>query len=198
MQKITSIKGTGIAIRGNDIDTDRIIPARFLKEITFEKMGDYSFFDEKFDENGKKKNHPFNDEKFQNASILVVNDNFGCGSSREHAPQSLMRWGIKAIIGEGFADIFAGNCFMVGLVTLTASKKEIENLMEFVEKNSNESIELNLEKKEAYYNATKIKLNINESMRKSFIEGTLDTTSMMLEAKDEIEEVMKMLPYLEF
>src|SRR3989344_4929210 len=114
--KLTQITGSGIVIRGNDIDTDRIIPARFLKEITFSNMGKYTFYDERIDKNGNAKNHPFNDENFKGAPILVVNKNFGCGSSREHAPQSILRFGIKAIIGESFADIFAANSAMVGLV----------------------------------------------------------------------------------
>ena len=195
-QKIIQINGTGISIRGNDIDTDRIIPARFLKEITFANMGKYAFYDERFDENGSRKNHPFNDEKFKGASILVVNKNFGCGSSREHAPQSLMRWGIKAIIGESFADIFAGNCNMIGMPTLNVTKKDADKIMEFVENSPQENISISLLNKLVNFNNTKINFEIAESSMKSLIDGTWDTTSMMLEAKAEIKEVMARLPYL--
>jgi len=97
--KITKISGTALPMRGNDIDTDRIIPARYLKEVTFARMGEYPFFDERFDAAGKKKDHPFNDPEYRGASILFVNKNFGCGSSREHAPQALYRFGLKAIVG---------------------------------------------------------------------------------------------------
>src|ERR1700745_2689343 len=133
--KITQVSGTAVAIRGNDIDTDRIIPARYLKEVTFARMGSYPFFDERFDAEGKQKPHPLNDVKHKGASILFVNKNFGCGSSREHAPQALYRFGIQAIVGESFAAIFAGNCTIMGVPTVTVSAKEIEQLMKSVEDN---------------------------------------------------------------
>ena len=104
--KIESVNGRGIPVQGNDIDTDRIIPARYLKLITFKDLGKYAFYDVRFNEDGSKKEHPFNDDKYKGATILIVNKNFGCGSSREHAPQSLMRYGIKAIIGESCGEIF--------------------------------------------------------------------------------------------
>src|SRR5919197_6455079 len=131
--KITQVSGTAVPIRGNDIDTDRIIPARYLKEVTFARMGDYPFFDERFDPSGNKKDHPFNDPEYKGASILFVNKNFGCGSSREHAPQALYRFGINAIVGESFAAIFAGNCTMMGLPAVTVSHAEIETMMKTVE-----------------------------------------------------------------
>src|SRR3989338_1893157 len=131
--KLEIIEGKGIPIQGNDIDTDRIIPARFMKCVTFEGLGKYAFYDERFDENGNKKKHSFNEEKFLKGSILIVNKNFGCGSSREHAPQALQKFGIKAIIGESFAEIFASNCAVMGIPTVTAPYDAIENLMMFVE-----------------------------------------------------------------
>ena len=197
IKKITEIKGKGIPIKGNDIDTDRIIPARFLKEITFENMGKYSFYDERFDENGNKKKHPFNDEKYRHASILVVNNNFGCGSSREHAPQSLMRFGIKAIIGEGFADIFSGNCSMIGLPAVTADKKGINKLMEFVDENPDKEIKIDLIKMEVQCDGVKLNLSMNESALNSLISGTWDSMSMMLEAKEKIKQAASRLPYLD-
>src|SRR5512134_255490 len=130
--KITRVSGTAVPIRGNDIDTDRIIPARYLKEVTFARMGGYPFFDERFDASGKKKDHPLNDPEYQGASILFVNKNFGCGSSREHAPQALYRFGIQAIVGESFAAIFAGNCTIMGLPTVTAGPNEVDLMMKTV------------------------------------------------------------------
>ncbi|MBI3027085.1 3-isopropylmalate dehydratase small subunit [Candidatus Woesearchaeota archaeon] len=196
LQKITEVTGRGIVLMGNDIDTDRIIPARFMKEVTFANMGKYAFYDERFDGNGNKKIHPFNDEKYEGASILIVNKNFGCGSSREHAPQSLMRWGIKAIIGESFADIFAGNCSMLGLPTVTASKEDVEKLMGFVHNNSHKNIKLDIKNRKIGFDATTLKLGINESIRKSLVEGMWDQTSLLLEAKEEIKKTMSRLPYL--
>ena len=196
VEKITEITGKGILVRGNDIDTDRIIPARFLKEITFANMGKYAFYDERFDENGNKKNHPFNDEKYKSASILVVNKNFGCGSSREHAPQSLMRWGIKAVVGESFADIFAGNCTMIGLPTVMLNQESIDALMDFIENNPDKDIKINIKNKEVMFDKFKMKLEINDSIRKSLMEGTWDSTSMMLEAREKINETVSRLPYI--
>ena len=197
MQKIIQIQGKGIVVRGNDIDTDRIIPARYLKEITFANMGKYAFFDERFDENGNMKNHPFNDAEFKGASILVVNKNFGCGSSREHAPQSLMRYGIKVILGESFADIFAGNCRMIGLPTATIKIEDTHKLMDFIEKNPAENLTFDLQKKEITYNHSKLNFEMSNSLRESLMEGTWDSTSVLMEAKNEIKKTMGKLPYLE-
>ncbi|WP_368280562.1 3-isopropylmalate dehydratase small subunit 2, partial [Halalkalicoccus subterraneus] len=116
---IDSVSGTAIPIRGNDIDTDQIIPARFMKVVTFDGLGEFAFFDQRFDSEDNEKDHPFNEEQYQEANVLVVNSNFGCGSSREHAPQALQRWGIDAIVGESFASIFAGNCLALGIPTVT-------------------------------------------------------------------------------
>src|ERR671918_1126944 len=131
--KIITVSGTAVPIRGNDIDTDRIIPARYLKEATFARMGEYPFFDERFDASGRKRDHPFNDSEYKGASVLFVNKNFGCGSSREHAPQALYRFGIQVIVGESFAAIFAGNCTMMGVPTVTVSHEELELMMKTVE-----------------------------------------------------------------
>ncbi len=195
--KITQITGKGIAVRGNDIDTDRIIPARFLKEITFENMGKYLFYDERFDEKENMKIHPFNDEKYKGASILIVNKNFGCGSSREHAPQSLMRRGIKAIIGESFADIFAGNCRIIGLPVFTASENEIKGIMDFIEKNPDEEASASIINKVFLLGKSKISLEMDDSARSSFLSGAWDSTYLLLNAKDKIRKTMEKLPYLD-
>jgi len=195
-EKIIQILGKGIVVSGNDIDTDRIIPARYLKEITFANMGNYAFYDERFEENGNMKKHSFNEDKFKGASILVANKNFGCGSSREHAPQSLMRSGIKAIIAESFADIFAGNCRMIGLPTATIKLESIQKLMNFIENNPSEILVVDLQKKELAYNNSKLNFEMSNSLRDSLMEGTWDSTSVLLEAKDDIKKVVSRLPYL--
>ena len=196
MSKITNINGTGIVIRGNEIDTDRVIPARYMKEVTFASMGKYPFYDERFDENGNKKAHPFNDERFTGASVLVVNKNFGCGSSREHAPQALMRWGIKAIVGESFAEIFAGNCTMMGVPTITLPKEEIDELMDFIEENPSHEIDIDLGRNELLYAEDKASFSMKDSSRRAFLEGTWDSTRLLLEARKQIEATAGTIPYL--
>ena len=153
--KTTRISGRAVPIRGNDIDTDRIIPARYLKEITFARMGEFPFYDERFDAEGKPKPHPFNDAKYKGASILLVNKNFGCGSSREHAPQAIYRFGIHAVVGESFAAIFAGNCVMLGMPAVTVASSDIELLMQLVESNPQLVLTLDLESKKLFYETEK-------------------------------------------
>ena len=193
---IHDAKGTGIVVRGDDIDTDRIIPARYLREITFARMGEYAFYDERFKEDGKKKEHPFNNERFEGASSLIVNDNFGCGSSREHAPQALMRWGIKAIVGESFAEIFAGNCTMLGIPVVTLPHDGIKKLMDSIEHDPSVEIAVNLDDGIVKYGKNEVAFAADESARKALIEGTWDSTSLLLSAKEQILEKGKALPYI--
>ncbi len=134
--KRNQVTGTGIPVSGNDIDTDRIIPARFMKCVTFEGLEQYVFYDVRFDAEGQPKAHPYNEARYQGGSVLIVNKNFGCGSSREHAPQALMRFGMRVVIGESFAEIFAGNCTALGIPAVTASAEDITALMETVDQAS--------------------------------------------------------------
>ena len=129
MNEIKQVSGRAVVVRGHDIDTDRIVPARYLKEITFNRMGEYPFFDERHDTEGNTVDHPFNEARFQGAEVLLVNRNFGCGSSREHAPQALYRWGIKVIVGESFGPIFAGSSVLLGMPTVMVSPEDIGKLM---------------------------------------------------------------------
>jgi len=143
--RIRHITSRAVPIRGDDIDTDRIIPARFLRCVTFEGLGEQAFRDERFDEQGRPKTHPFNAPHYHDAALLVVNRHFGWGSSREHAPQALARWGIRAIVGISFADIFAGNCAAIGLPVLTASEKDVQNLQGLIEENPFFEVTVDLE-----------------------------------------------------
>ncbi len=190
------IRGTGIPVRGNDIDTDRIIPARYLKCVTFDGLGEFAFYDERYDEKGNHKKHPFNDERYTGAKILVVNKNFGCGSSREHAPQALMRSGIEAIIGESFAEIFAGNCRAIGVPTLAGQEKHIQALMDFVERNPGTEVIADVRHKKIMYGKTEFGIEMPESVWMDLVNGTWDSTSLLLENKADIERTAARLPYL--
>ena len=194
--KITSVEGTAVPIRGNDIDTDRIIPARYLKEMTFARMGEYPFFDERFDGSGKKKDHPFNDPEYKGASILFVNKNFGCGSSREHAPQALYRFGIKAIIGESFAAIFAGNCTMMGLPAVTVGAGEINQLMRSVEENPRTEYSLDLESKTLSYGNHRIAVELPETYRIALTTGSWDSTALLRANLEQVKKTAAKLPYM--
>lgn len=194
--KITAISGTAVPIRGNDIDTDRIIPARYLKEPTFARMGDYPFFDERFDPSGKKKDHPLNDPEYRGASILFVNKNFGCGSSREHAPQSLYRFGIKAIVGESFAAIFAGNCTMMGLPAVVVGAKEIDQLIKSVEENPRTDYTVDLEKKTISYGNQKLTFDMPETYRTGLTQGYWDSTALLRANLDQVKLTAAKLPYM--
>jgi 3-isopropylmalate/(R)-2-methylmalate dehydratase small subunit len=193
--KIKIVSGTGIPLSGNDIDTDRIIPARFLKSVTFDTLGQYLFYDARFQEDGRPKPHVLNDPQYKNGTILIVNRNFGCGSSREHAPQSILRYGIKALIGESFAEIFADNCTAIGLPMVTAEKADIENLMTFVKEDPAGELTIDLEKKEITYGDFTLSIHQPEQTRKALMEGTWDSTAELLSAVDQIQAVSRKLPY---
>ncbi len=193
---ITEISGTAVPIRGNDIDTDRIIPARYLKEPTFARMGEYPFFDERFDSSRKKKDHPLNDPEYRGAAILFVNKNFGCGSSREHAPQALHRFGIKAIVGESFAAIFAGNCTMMGLPAVTVGAREIAQLMKSVEENPRTQYAIDLEKKTISYTGQMLSIELPETYRTALTRGYWDSTALLRANLGQVKKLAAQLPYM--
>jgi 3-isopropylmalate/(R)-2-methylmalate dehydratase small subunit len=197
MGKITQITGTGVPVQGNDIDTDRIIPARYLKEITFSNMGQYPFFDERFNADGTSKGHPFDDPRYKGASVLLVNQNFGCGSSREHAPQSLMRWGVKAILGESFAEIFAGNCNMLGIPVATVTLEAAAKLQTLVAKAPQTKLTMDLEKRLVLVEGGEaVPFQMAEPKRQSLVTGTWDSTSLLLANAAKTAETAKKLPYV--
>ena len=193
--KITKASGTAVPIRGNDIDTDRIIPARYLKEVTFARMGEYPFFDERFDAAGKKKDHPFNDPEYKGASLLFVNKNFGCGSSREHAPQALMRFGFKAFVGGSFAEIFAGNCTSLGLPCVTLPADQLMRLMDSVELDPGQRVKIDLRERTVTSRAGSMTAGIPDGVRMQLMEGTWDATRVLLEAGEAIERTARGIAY---
>jgi len=192
--KISHINGKCISLIGNDIDTDRIIPARFLKCVNFDSLGKSVFEDDRKTLKGR---HPFDLEENKDATILVVNSNFGCGSSREHAPQALMRWGIKAIIGESFADIFYSNCIAIGIPCFTLSKKLIQEIQNYID-NKLFFLEIDMKNSLAKTNDLIFNLEIKESSRKMFLSGEWDATSTLLENENLIENKFNQLPYIKF
>jgi 3-isopropylmalate/(R)-2-methylmalate dehydratase small subunit len=196
MIKIVKVEGSAVPMRGNDIDTDRIIPARYLKEVSFARMGEYPFYDERFDAAGRKKDHPFNDPEYKGAAILFVNKNFGCGSSREHAPQALHRFGIKAIVGESFAAIFAGNCTMMGVPTVTVGASQIEQLMKSVEESPRTQYTVDLESKTISYGDTKIAIDLPETYRTALTAGSWDSTALLRANLEQVRKTAAKLPYM--
>jgi 3-isopropylmalate/(R)-2-methylmalate dehydratase small subunit len=196
VEPVRRVEGTGVPVRGNDIDTDQIIPARYLKAITFDGLGEYAFFDQRFDDEENPIDHPFNQPEYQWASILVVNANFGCGSSREHAPQALQRWGIDAIVGESFAEIFAGNCLAMGIPTVTADADEVMALQDWIEANPGELVVVDVESEELRYDDHVVPADVDDAQREALIEGAWDTTALMRANASTVRETASSLPYV--
>jgi 3-isopropylmalate/(R)-2-methylmalate dehydratase small subunit len=195
-ETVEHVSGTAISIRGNDIDTDQIIPARFMKVVTFDGLGQFAFFDQRFTEDDEQKDHPMNEDRFRDASVMVVNANFGCGSSREHAPQALVRWGIDAIIGESFAEIFAGNCLALGVPTVTADPETIAELQSWVEDNPDGEIDVDVEAETVTYGDTTVDVTVDDAQRKALVEGVWDTTALMGANGNAVRETGESLPYV--
>ncbi len=186
------IEGRFIALPGHDIDTDRIVPARYLKSVTFAGLGDHVFEDDR----EQNRHHPFDDPRFQGASILVVGRNFGCGSSREHAPQGLMRWGIRAIVGVSFGEIFFGNCTTLGIPCLTAEPADVEWLMDAAVRDPGLEGVVDLEGSLVRFGARTVPARMPEGARAQLVSGTWDATGVLLEAGDVIERTAQGLPYV--
>lgn len=196
--RITRVAGRPIPLRGNDIDTDRIIPARFMKAITFEGLGQYSFYDARFDADGHSKGHVLDDPRFEakGPRVAIVNKNFGCGSSREHAPQALLRWGIKAIVGESFADIFFGNCVALGIPCVTASEVDVAALLAAVEAEPAHELVVDIESLTASYRGSTYPITLPAGVRTQLLDGTWDATRILLQAEEQVRQTAARLPYV--
>lgn len=191
---IDVVSGRALPLAGDDIDTDRIIPARFLRTITFDGIEEHVFEDDR-----KATSHPFDDPSYSGASILLVNGNFGCGSSREHAPQALYRWGIRAVIGESFSDIFFGNAVMLGLPCVVADSKDIHTLMEQVEEQPGIVLSVSLRSCDVVFSVAgehHVSVSLPSNARHAFITGAWDTISQLRQPVQEIETVAGGLPYV--
>ncbi|WP_018111287.1 3-isopropylmalate dehydratase small subunit [Thermus igniterrae] len=195
LEKFTLIRGRAVPLRGEDIDTDRIIPARFMKALTFEGLGQYLFYDERFDERGNPKPHPLNDPRYQGASLLLVESGFGSGSSREHAPQAIKRAGFKAIIGESFAEIFFGNATAIGLPCVSLAKEDLERLFQAVEKDPTLEIAVDLVAKEVRFADQVVPLTLREEAREALVEGLWDPIGELLQAGELLDAFDRKLPY---
>jgi 3-isopropylmalate/(R)-2-methylmalate dehydratase small subunit len=190
---VDKVEGTACVLRGDDIDTDRIIPARYLRCVTFDGIGQYSFED---DRKQAKGNHPLDDARFAGAGILIVGRNFGCGSSREHAPQALMRFGFNAFIGASFAEIFHGNCTALGLPCVTLSERDLATLMDGVELDPTQRVVVDLAACSVTSRAGVMPAFVNPGTRQALLEGSWNATAVLVEAGDAIERTARSLPYV--
>ena len=197
--RIVCVAGRALPLRGDDIDTDRIMPARFLRSVTFEGLERHVFEDERTGSSAAERTggvHPFDDPRFQGAAILIVNSNFGCGSSREHAPQGLLRWGIKAVIGESFSEIFFGNAAIIGLPCVKASAADVNTLMDIAEAKPATVVTVDLAAGTIAAAGVTLQLSIDPKVRDALVTGAWDTTGLLLERYEEVDATAARLPYV--
>ncbi len=195
LEKITTVSGKGVHVPGSDIDTDRIIPARFMKCVTFDGLGDYLFYDVRHEEDGSKKEHPLNDDKFAGSSVLISGINFGCGSSREHAPQAIYRAGFRAVIAQSFAEIFFGNCCTLGVPCAAVSGDDIAKIVAAVEADPSTEITIDVEKQEVRFGDDSVPANFPDSARDAFLGAKWDPIGELLDGNSEIESTAGQLSY---
>jgi 3-isopropylmalate/(R)-2-methylmalate dehydratase small subunit len=196
LEKITSVAGRGVYVPGNDIDTDRIIPARFMKCVTFDGLGEFLFHDVRRNADGTDKPHPLNDPRFKGATILLSGANFGCGSSREHAPQAIQKYGFKALIAENFAEIFFGNCTTLGIPCATAARDDIAAIAAAVELNPQTEIVVDVDRQEIRFGDRTVKAEVRAAARDALIHGRWDPIGELLEGVPAMKETAAKLPYL--
>jgi 3-isopropylmalate/(R)-2-methylmalate dehydratase small subunit len=196
MQRITEITGHALPMRGNDIDTDRIIPARFLRSITFDGMEQHVFEDDRKQGAPGLNRHPFDTPAYRGAAVLVVNSNFGCGSSREHAPQAIRRWGLQAILGESFAEIFFGNSAMIGMPCVTASPEDIAALQALAEREPSTTVRISLQDLTCDAGPLHFAVSLPPKIREAFATGAWDTTGMLLDHFEQVRATADRLPYV--
>ncbi len=193
MTIVKTVAGRGIPLTGNDIDTDRIIPARFLRCITFDGLGAHAFEDDRKQLNG---NHPFDQPQYQGANVLVVNGNFGCGSSREHAPQALSKWGITVLVGESFAEIFLGNCVAMGIPCVTATPENVTKLQGAIASHPQAIVTVDLNAMTATCGDVLIPVQMGDGPRQMFLSGTWDACGQLVAQAEQVKATAAKLPYV--
>jgi 3-isopropylmalate/(R)-2-methylmalate dehydratase small subunit len=196
LEKITSVAGRGVFVPGNDIDTDRIIPARFMKCVTFDGLGEFLFYDVRKNADGTDKPHPLNEPRFKGVTILLSGANFGCGSSREHAPQAIQKYGFKAIIAENFAEIFFGNCTTLGVPCASASRNDIAKIAAAIEKNPQTDVVVDVAKQEIRFAGQTVKAEIRPAAHDALINGRWDAIGELLDGLPAVKATAGKLPYL--
>jgi 3-isopropylmalate/(R)-2-methylmalate dehydratase small subunit len=196
IERITRITGSGLPLRGNDIDTDRIIPARFLKSISFDGLETHLFEDDVEQAAKQGTGHPVIDPRYAGASVLVVNRNFGCGSSREHAPQAIRRKGFGAVVGESFSEIFFGNSVALGMPCVTAARADVERLQQAIEDQPSSTLTIDLEAMVLQCGGWQAAIQLPPGARESFLDGSWDATGLLLDRFEEVEATMNRLPYV--
>ena len=196
LAKITTVTGRGVHVPGNDIDTDRIIPARFMKCVTFDGLGEFLFHDVRKNPEGVEQRHPLNDPRFRGATILLSGANFGCGSSREHAPQAIQKHGFRAVIAESFAEIFFGNCITLGIPCLSVRRDDIRKIAAAVESRPDVEITIDIAKGEIRFAGQTVRAALRESARAALVGGRWDAIGDLLEGVGDVKKVAARLPYL--
>jgi 3-isopropylmalate/(R)-2-methylmalate dehydratase small subunit len=196
IEQIRLVRGRALPLRGDNIDTDRIIPARFLRSITFEGLESHLFEDDRKQLQTAGQRHPLDDPRYVGASILLANANFGCGSSREHAPQAIRRHGIRAVVGESFSEIFFGNSVALGMPCVTADAATLAALMQLVESAPSTHVDVDLDQMTVKTGSATYGISLPAAARESFLDGTWDATGLLLDRFEEVETVAKGLPYV--
>ena len=194
-QQITKLDGTGVYVPGNDIDTDRIIPARFLKCVTFDELGPSLFYDVRFDDEGNSKDHILDQVQHQGASILISDANFGCGSSREHAPQAIQKFGFKAVIAESFAEIFHGNCTTLGIPCVVMQAKDRQKLVSLIQSDPSSDVIVDIEDLKVICANNIFEISMKDSARRAFLAASYDPLDTLLQSRDAVAEIAKRLGY---
>lgn len=196
LTKITQIAGTGVYVAGDDVDTDRIIPARFMKCVTFDGLGEFAFYDERFHEDGKPKAHPIDNPKYAGATILLAGRNFGCGSSREHAPQALYRHGFRAVLAESFAEIFFGNAITLGMPCLVMDGRDIRALAALIDEAPQTEINIDVPAGQVSMADVSFPAKLPDHAREALVDGKWDAIADLLEGLDAVKATADRLPYM--
>ena len=196
LEKITQVSGSAVYVPGSDVDTDRIIPARFMKCVTFDGLGDYLFYDVRKNADGSDKDHPLNDPRFKGATILLAGVNFGCGSSREHAPQAIYRYGFRAVVAESFAEIFFGNCTTLGIPCAVATASDMQRLRDAVEKDPAITVTVDVDKNRVFFGSENFTVNIPDTARDALISGKWDPIADLIEGEAAVAATAGALDYM--